>query len=347
MEFSTVLIDWYQKNKRNLPWRDTTDPYKIWISEIILQQTRVSQGLPYYHAFITQYPTISDLAMASEKDILILWQGLGYYSRARNLHEAAKNIHLYYHGIFPSDYSTILSLKGIGEYTAAAIASFAFKLPHPVLDGNVYRFISRLFGIEEPIDTNQGKKKIQHALGIIFDQSQPDIFNQAIMEFGALQCVPKKPVCDRCAFSHQCIAYKNRKVDQLPYKRGRTKVVNTFHTYFFIRYKENTYIEQRTEGIWKNLYQFPMVESLKSSEDTICELSEYFTNNPKIKIIDSYTTKHLLSHRKIYATFYTINLNKRPLFLKNNIFEITMKAMGTKYPLSILIQNFMKRNTHD
>ena len=195
MNTGSLLIDWYKKNKRELPWRNTSDPYKIWLSEIILQQTRVQQGLPYFERFIHHYPTIKDLASADEQDILLLWQGLGYYSRARNMHQTAKIIVDKYHGNFPKNYSEIIALKGIGEYTAAAIASFAFGLAYPVLDGNVYRVISRLFGIEKPIDTSKGKKEVTEALNLVFNQDNPGLFNQAVMEFGATHCTPKKPRC--------------------------------------------------------------------------------------------------------------------------------------------------------
>jgi A/G-specific adenine glycosylase len=340
---SNLLINWYQENKRDLPWRNTADPYIIWLSEIILQQTRVQQGLPYFERFINQFPTIYDLANAYEQDILLLWQGLGYYSRARNMHQTAKIIVDKYNGKFPDDYSDIITLKGIGEYTAAAIASFAFGKSYPVIDGNVFRFVSRLFAIQEPIDTKSGKKEVTNALHQIFDQKNPGLFNQAIMEFGATHCTPKKPKCDTCIFNTQCEALKSKKVMSIPVKKGKTKVLTVNHTYLCFIYEKQTYIEKRTTGIWKNLYQFPLIEEHITSDNIANIVNYYIDQNSKYEIRDCYESRHILSHRKIDAIFYTIYVNTPPVFSKNNIFEIPLTDMITRYPVSILTQNYLKR----
>ena len=342
LDIGNKLINWYRENKRELPWRNTTDPYKIWLSEIILQQTRVQQGLPYYEKFTNQFPTIKDLADASEQDVLLLWQGLGYYSRARNMHYTAKMIVAKYNGNFPQNHNEILALKGIGEYTAAAIASFAFEKAYPVLDGNVFRFISRLFGIEKPIDTSTGKKEITKALDLIFNTQKPALFNQAIMEFGATHCTPKKPKCDTCIFNMQCEALGSKKVMSIPVKKGKTKILQVNHTYMCFIHDNKTYIEKRTAGIWKNLYQFPLIEEDIKPDGITKIIFRYLKTPLKFEISEVFDSTHILSHRKIQASFYTINLDTSPIFLKNNIFEIPLADLTTRYPVSILTQNYLK-----
>ncbi|MFB0925151.1 MAG: A/G-specific adenine glycosylase, partial [Vicingaceae bacterium] len=231
MGFSEKLIVWYNEHKRDLPWRKTTDPYQIWLSEIILQQTRVNQGLDYFNKFIKKHPDIHSLAQSSEKDVLNLWQGLGYYSRARNLHFTAKYISNELNGEFPTEYKDILNLKGVGEYTAAAIASFAYKEAYPVVDGNVYRVLSRMFGIENPIDSTEGKKVFKQLATELIDTKNPDTYNQAIMEFGALQCTPKKPNCEDCPYLLECFAYKNGLITELPKKEKKIKQRNRYFNY--------------------------------------------------------------------------------------------------------------------
>ena len=343
LDIGNKLINWYRENKRELPWRNTTDPYKIWLSEIILQQTRVQQGLPYYEKFTNQFPTINELADASEQDVLLLWQGLGYYSRARNMHYTAKMIIDKYNGNFPENHNEILALKGVGEYTAAAIASFAFDKAYPVLDGNVFRFISRLFGIEKPIDTSTGKKEITKALDLIFNTQKPALFNQAIMEFGATHCTPKKPKCDTCIFNMQCEALGSKKVMSIPVKKGKTKILKVNHTYMCFIHDNKTYIEKRTAGIWKNLYQFPLIEEDIKPDGITKIVNRYLKTPSKFEISDVFDSTHILSHRKIQASFYTIHLDTSPIFLKNNIFEIPLADLTTRYPVSILTQNYLKR----
>ena len=348
MRISNLLIDWYKKNKRDLPWRNTTNPYFIWLSEIMLQQTRVKQGLPYYLKFIDKYPTVKDMASADESEILCLWQGLGYYSRARNMHYTAKVISEMYNGDFPSTYKEVLALKGIGEYTAAAILSFSFKQAYPVIDGNVFRVISRLYNISKPIDIPIGKREIEEAVHSIFDVKQPDIWNQAIMEFGALHCTPRNPDCQSCVLSTKCLALANNTTNQLPVKQGKVKVVQVHHTYFNFMWQNKTYIVKRESGIWKNLYQFPLLEEAIETKDIILSALNQLDTPQKLTIISDYNTTHILSHRKIIAKFYTIELEKPPIFSKSNIFEIELDQLGNKYPTSVLTLNYWdQKKKHD
>lgn len=341
MRISTSLIAWYELNKRDLPWRKTNDPYAIWLSEVMLQQTRVKQGLPYYLKFLDKYPTVHHLASATEQEVLTLWQGLGYYSRARNMHATAIKISTDYNGIFPNSYKEILALKGVGEYTAAAISSFAFDLPHPVIDGNVYRVISRLFAIEEPINKPSGQKVIKAAVNEIFDTKNPAIWNQAIMEFGSLQCTPKNPNCSTCVLAQNCLSLAQEKVDKLPYKEGKTKVKSITHSYIHFCFEGKTYIEKRVEGIWKNMYQFPLLEKELNASELLQKSDTFGIEMKNHKLLEVFSCTHLLSHRKISAFFYTITLDSKPLFSKSDIFEIDLEELGNKYPASILIHKYL------
>ena len=343
LKIGTLLIPWYQENKRDLPWRATRNPYYIWLSEILLQQTRVAQGLPYYLKFVEHFPTIKKLADAREEDILNLWQGLGYYSRARNLHHTAQVIAYQYNCRFPSNYQDIRALKGIGDYTAAAIASFAFGLPHAVIDGNVNRVISRLFGIEKPINKPDGQAEIKIALEQIFDPSRPDIWNQAIMEFGALQCTPRNPNCTDCPLNTNCLAWSSKKVNIIPTKEGKTKVTPVYHSYLVMRLGSKTYIQKRETGIWKNLYQFPLIEKQMSDSEVINHFTEEFGIRKTIHLHSIREIEHILTHRKIFAKFYTISLNTGSEILKNNIFEIELDDLGKVFPTSVLTLKYLKQ----
>lgn len=343
MKHSLHLISWYKENKRDLPWRKTTNPYVIWLSEIILQQTRVDQGLPYFNRFLHSYPTINDLANASEQEVLMLWQGLGYYSRARNLHSTAKYISKDLNGIFPESHQDILKLKGVGPYTAAAIASFAYDLAFPVIDGNVQRVIARLFCITLPVDKPAGLNEIKAALDSIFDTKNPALFNQAIMELGALICTPKRPLCSKCPLQSKCIAFEKKQVENLPNKAGKTKVTALNFSYFVFIIRGKTYIEKREEGIWKNLFQFPLIEEKINPKNIGTKLESLMVNLPKSFEIElNFEKIHLLSHRKISAYFYTIRCTEPPVFLKSNIFEIELSQLGSEYPTPVLIQQYLK-----
>ncbi len=341
------LIIWFLKYKRDLPWRNTKDPYKIWLSEIILQQTRVAQGLPYYDKFVEQYPTIIHLANASDDEVMKLWQGLGYYSRARNLLFTARLVRDEFNGEFPKSFDEIKKLKGIGDYTAAAIASFAYNLKHPVLDGNVYRFITRLFGIETPIDEAITKTTVMSILTeVMLIVNDPATFNQAIMEFGALQCTPKNPDCANCPFNNWCYALKENKVSQLPLKGKSIKIKDRYFHYFVFHTDSNhTYIKKRTsKDIWENLYEFPLIETLKpeSTKKMMShKLFKEWTLNVDIK--DHFTTKpvlHKLTHQNLYVTFYKIKISKF-LELKNSpIFEIEKNALNS-FAVPKVIANYL------
>ncbi|HEY0091267.1 MAG TPA: A/G-specific adenine glycosylase, partial [Flavobacterium sp.] len=263
MNFPKLLIDWYLQNRRNLPWRDTTDPYLIWLSEIMLQQTRVAQGMPYYFKFAEAFPTVFDLARADEQQVLKLWQGLGYYSRARNLHKTAQYVAGNLGGIFPKNYAGLIKLTGVGEYTAAAIASFSYNEPVAVVDGNVFRVLSRFFDIETDIATPSAKKEFTSLASELMPKDQPALFNQAIMEFGALQCIPRNPDCYNCPLNSGCLAFKSRKVNVLPVKSKKAKAKDRFFNYLvYSDENQRTLLEKRIgKGIWENLYEFPLIET--------------------------------------------------------------------------------------
>lgn len=313
--FSGILLKWYDNNKRELPWRDTKNSYAIWLSEIILQQTRIDQGLAYYLRFVEAYPTIYDFAEASEDEILKMWQGLGYYSRARNMHFAAKTIVHDFEGKFPADYESLLKLKGVGDYTAAAIASISFNLPHATVDGNVYRVLSRIYGIETPIDTTGGKKAFTKLANELLDRTQPGEFNQALMEFGALHCTPKNPSCESCPFNNVCLAFKNGVVNSFPVKQGKTKIRKRYFNYLVIEDGSSTYIIKRTaKDIWKNLYEFPMVETDEKKDDSeaVLGLQNYLSSSSKITISGETTwQKQVLSHQHIFYRFIYVEIDDK------------------------------------
>lgn len=344
---SNILIDWYKTHHRVLPWRNISDPYRIWISEIILQQTRVAQGLDYYNRFIDRFPNVCILAEAEEQEVLRYWQGLGYYSRARNLHATARCIRDNFGGKFPENYESVLSLKGIGEYTAAAIVSFAYDAPYPVVDGNVFRFLSRLFAIEEPIDTAKGKKQFTELAGQIMDKSHAGLFNQAIMEFGALLCIPASPDCSRCPFEPHCLACSSGKVNEFPQKQNKTKVKELYLYYFRICSGGCIYLRKREgKGIWHNLYEFPSVESEKPLEwEALLQTDAFKTLFPAKESTYFQQTvkkqKHVLSHRILYVDFYDVSIENVPesfsKFVKIRPEEID------EYPVHRLMQMYLEK----
>ena len=341
MNFTEILTHWYSVNKRDLPWRQTKNPYHIWLSEIIMQQTQIKQGLPYYEAFVTNYPTVFDLANANEQDVLKLWQGLGYYSRARNLHGSAKYIVNDLNGKFPITYSEILKLKGVGDYTASAISSICFNEPHAVVDGNVYRVLSRFFGIDTPINSTQGIKAFKKLATTLIDSKNPGDYNQAIMEFGATQCKPKNPYCLVCPIQDSCVALQKGDVAILPVKLKKTKITKKhFNFLVLISEDKKTVFEKRTsKGIWQNLYQFPLIES--ENEISVSK----FENHPKVKTYfknqpfeySLYNTKelvHKLSHQHLHTKFWIIEVKK----LKS---EGIPFSEVKNYPTPILVSNFI------
>ncbi len=315
MNFTKSLTKWYLQNKRDLPWRKTQNPYNIWLSEIMLQQTRVVQGTPYYFAFTNAFPTVFDLANASEEAVLKLWQGLGYYSRARNLHKTAQHVAFNLKGIFPDNYASLLELKGVGEYTAAAIASFSYQEAVPVVDGNVFRVLSRYFDIETDIAQASAKKEFAALAFELMPKSDPALFNQAIMEFGALQCVPKSPNCETCVLSSGCLALQRKKVSQLPVKLKKTKVRNRYFNYIvFSDEADQTLVHKRTaKGIWHNLYEFPLIETVQSENfDLISShlLEAQFIENKLISFseLNLESKIHKLSHQHLHIKFWNVKV---------------------------------------
>ena len=343
MNFSNLLIKWYLQNKRDLPWRNTTNPYPIWLSEIMLQQTRVAQGMPYFLSFTTAFPTVFDLAKANEEQVLKLWQGLGYYSRARNLHKTAQFVANELDGIFPDNYKDLLQLKGVGEYTAAAIASFSYNEVIPVVDGNVFRVLSRYFDIETDIAAASAKKEFAALAFELMPKEQPAIFNQAIMEFGALQCVPKSPNCGICIFNESCTALQKKKVDQLPVKSKKLKVRKRYFNYLVVTDElGNTIIQKRTaKGIWHNLYEFPLIETDKEEDfDCIAEQiqNDFFKGNSILSVTESneQSIVHKLSHQHLYIKFWEVKIEG---IIANGIDAKNLKT----FPFPIVIHNFIER----
>ncbi len=324
------LSDWFSQNCRDLPWRRTKDPYLIWLSEIILQQTRVDQGLSYYLAFCSKYPTIKHLANAPEDEVMKLWQGLGYYSRARNLHKTAQIVTEKYKGKFPNTFSEIRALPGIGDYTASAVASFAFNLCYPVLDGNVARVIARLFGVIAPIDTLAGKAELMRVLNDLIDKKNPGEFNQAIMEFGAMHCKPKKPLCSNCPFSKDCYAFKQSVVDILPMKKNKTVVKPRRLDYLICIEDQHLWLKKRTQSdIWKHLYDFP-----ETDEKTAKKFK-------KSQLLG--TTQHLLSHQNLSIFFWKVESLSE--MLKFSAKKVPISELF-RYAMPKPISKFLSDNQH-
>ncbi|CAI8315474.1 MAG: Adenine DNA glycosylase [Flavobacteriaceae bacterium] len=340
--FAKNLIDWYLDNKRDLPWRSTKDPYFIWLSEIILQQTRVAQGTPYYLAFTSAFGDVKSLADAPQAKVLKLWQGLGYYSRARNLHIAAKYVANELDGIFPATYNGLLELKGVGDYTASAVGSICFDLPNAVVDGNVYRVLSRIFGISTPINTTQGVKDFKALAQQLLDTSQPGTYNQALMEFGARFCVPQNPNCEQCLFQYKCDAYKNKQVSVLPVKLKKLKVKKRYFNYIVLLSEDqNTVLQQRTDkGIWQQLYEFPLVETQQVVDEFELREELQFSQISALYGIDTLTLYkekaviHKLSHQHLYTRFWIAQTkSKLPQGLPIDKIDT--------YAVPVLISNFI------
>ena len=336
-DFHLLISNWYRQNHRDLPWRNTRDPYLIWLSEVILQQTRVDQGLSYYLKFAEHFPEVLDLAEADEQDVLKLWQGLGYYSRARNLHAGAKQIRDQFGGQFPEDFKSIRSLKGIGDYTAAAISSFAFDLPHAVVDGNVYRVLSRYFDINTPIDSGTGKKMFNDLAQSLIEPEEAATHNQAIMELGALVCTPRSPQCHACPLNNSCLALQNGTIEQRPVKTKRGKVKDRYFTYLIFLDNDRTFLQKRVaKDVWQHLFQFPLIESQEPLDP-----AEIITRAGAVPDYLSEEITHVLSHQKIHARFAIIKQAAKNIgtdWIMVNVSDIA------NYPLPRLIDRYLESN---
>ena len=341
-----TIINWYEENHRDLPWRHNPTPYQVWLSEIILQQTRVNQGWEYYLRFIEKWPTVSDLAQASEEEVLKMWQGLGYYSRARNLNKCAKQVVEQHRGQFPHDFEQLKQLQGVGNYTAAAIASIAFGLPHAVVDGNVYRVLARLFDIDTPININEGQKLFAQLADELLNRNQPGLHNQAMMEFGALHCTPKNPNCLLCPLQTQCLAFANQTVLQRPVKLAKTKVTIRYFNYLVIRINDSVYLHKRSDNdIWKNLYDFPCIESQKpmTVEEVIAsnDFIQLIENKPFTIIKISPILTHKLTHRTILAQFIEIKLEQKLLQIQTKDLFLALETELGSFPIPRLIDLYL------
>jgi A/G-specific adenine glycosylase len=343
MDFSDELVHWYVHNKRNLPWRHTNDAYIIWLSEIILQQTRVEQGMPYFYRFVENYPDVQSFAAATEDDILKLWQGLGYYSRGRNMLKTAQLVNEQYNGKFPDSYQELIKLKGIGEYTAAAIASFSSNEARAVVDGNVYRVLARYFGIDQPINSTQGKKKFQLLANELLNQKAPGLHNQAMMEFGAMLCKPKNPACATCPVRTGCFAFLNNATTTLPVKINNLKIRERHFNYFLMVDDDKILLNKRDEtDIWANMYDLPLIETpvlIPPGELlNLPEVAEYFGENIQIEDV-SQVYKHILTHQRLYVRFIKIRPTK--IKLQQKWFFTEVKNLE-KFALPKIIFIFIK-----
>ena len=341
-----TLINWFDTNRRDLPWRHNPTPYQVWLSEVILQQTRVNQGMDYYLRFIERWPTVTDLAKASEEEVLKMWQGLGYYSRARNLHHCAQQVVAEYGGQFPADYEKLRQLKGIGNYTAAAIASIAFNLPHAVVDGNVYRVLSRIFDIDTPININEGQTLFAQLADDLLNREQPGLHNQALMEFGALHCTPKNPNCLLCPLQAQCLAFAHQTVMQRPVKQPKVKVTTRYFNYLVIRINDSVYLHKRNEDdIWKNLYDFPCIESEQPmSVEEVVETEKFkqlLESKPFSIAKVSPVFTHKLTHRTIMAQFIEIKLEQKLLQIETKGLFLARETDLNNFPIPRLIDLYL------
>jgi A/G-specific adenine glycosylase len=346
--FSSALIDWYLKIFRDLPWRETTDPYKIWLSEVILQQTRVAQGLPYYNAFVSRFPTVFDMASAPQEEVLRLWQGLGYYNRAKNMHSTAIHIVKVLEGKFPNNFAELIKLKGIGPYTAAAIASFAHKEKVPVVDGNVLRVLSRFLGIEEDISKPSTIQIIRQASSELIDPARPDIYNQAIMELGATVCTPLNPKCEGCPISKNCVANLTNQQKNIPYKKKKSKSRNRYFNYLVICHNDRLIMQKRkVKDIWQGLYDFPLLESESELfEEAI--LNHFSSQYPHLVVKEFigtvYSAKHILSHQNLRVSFFVFKVDLSSGFVAEPCEEWYDGVQIESLPKPILIEKFLDLN---
>ena len=339
MALSKLILKWYDKNKRDLPWRHTKNPYNIWISEIILQQTRMEQGIYYYNRFISKFPDLKTLATSDEKDVLLSWQGLGYYSRARNLHFTSKYIFNQLNSEFPESYEELIKLKGIGDYTASAISSICFEKSQPVLDGNVFRIISRVYEIKNSIDLNNSRKVFKEKAKEMMPSNRYGDYNQALMDFGSIICKPLNPLCSSCVISKICSAFNNNSVESYPVKNTKNKIKSMYFDYLVVNYNNQVLIEQKKDGIWKNMYQFPV--HISESKKVKKEITKFFSkkfqvNNLIIKRIDSEFIQHKLSHINIMSRFWLTDL-------KINDSKALYVSSFNEYPMSKLMHKFIEK----
>jgi A/G-specific adenine glycosylase len=345
--FSRKIISWYEENKRALPWRESRDPYKIWLSEIILQQTRIAQGLPYYLKFVDNFPDVKSLAQAPQDKVLRLWQGLGYYTRARNLHACARQIETELNGKFPTSFQQLKQLPGIGDYTAAAIASIAFREPVAVVDGNVFRVLARIFGIDKDIASNEGKAFFFAKANSLIPIDQPDVFNQAVMEFGALHCTPQSPRCDTCPFTNSCVARLHEMQSMLPVKSAKQKVRKRYFHYIIVNYRGKLLMRKRNPGdIWNGLYDFMLVETRRTAKAEMLWKEERSLKNLQITKV-SKIYKHVLSHQQLITRFIEVKLASaeaiKPLMKKEDL-KFYAKNQIEHLPKPILINRFLKES---
>lgn len=347
MNFSSIISQWYQSNKRMLPWRDTRQPYPIWVSEVILQQTRVNQGMAYYHRFLETFPTVVDLANASEQQVLSVWKGLGYYSRARNMHATARQIAGEFDGNFPIDYENLILLKGIGPYTAAAISSICGNEANPVVDGNVIRVFSRIFGIYEVAGSGQSHKKVYEKSLSFIDQNDPGTYNQAVMEFGALLCKPRQPLCDECVFRKECFAFNTGRVNELPVPKTPVAKRERFFNYLVFRRDDGALLMKKRTGkdVWQNLWEFPLIETDKAlltkgiSHPSIGQKSVELNKKDIPAYLDS---RHILTHQIIHARFFCMDFAPGPLTIQER-YHWQPDPLVSGIPVSRMIEKYLEK----
>ncbi len=342
MSWTKTLLLWFEDHRRDFPWRKTKDPYSIWLSEIIMQQTRVEQGTPYYLKFIEKYPTVQDLASSKEEEVLKLWQGLGYYSRARNLLASAQWVVSENEGVFPNTHRELLQLKGVGDYTASAISSICFSEAQAVVDGNVYRFLSRCFGMDTPINHSSAPALFKKKAQLLMGKASPGEFNQAMMEFGALHCTPKSPQCSTCPFQAECVAHQQGKVCDFPVKTKRVKIRKRFFNYLILQTpsKRSVMMQRKEKGIWQNLFEFPLIETQNTVEQNeLMNHSDFqawqATQFSQPLLLTPRPIKHVLSHQHLYIQFWEIKSSEEWE-------EATSFKRLKKHPMPIVLAHFIE-----